>query len=389
MARPPLPLGTWGKITRKETAPGRWRARAQYRDFDGVTRPVERYGKSGAAAERALVEALRDRAAARGDIINRDTTIAALAKAWIASRVTEDALREQSIEQYQTAIDKHIVPALGRVRIGEVGVGILDRFLEGISSAAVAKRCRVVLTGMFGLAARHDAIDHNPVRETVSRTQKRNPVRAMTVGEVAVMRARVAQWAGANASGPPRGQDLPDILDAMLGTGARIGEVLAIRKEDLDLRSNPPTVVITGTIVGNKRQPAPKTDYSYRRLILPSFVAAAFRRQLARNLPTDDLHLVFPSRTGGPRMGNNVRRQLREARGDDFDWVTPKVYRKTVATAIDRAADIETAARQLGHSRSTTTQAHYVERLLVAPDVRDVLDEFGPVSRGFSVGDVS
>lgn len=37
----------------------------------------------------------------------------------------------------------------------------------------------------------------------------------------------------------------------------------------------------------------------------------------------------------------------------------------------------------------TTTQAHYIERLLVAPDVRHVLDEFGPVSRGFSVGDVS
>ncbi|MCZ0913804.1 hypothetical protein O0V02_15505 [Gordonia amicalis] len=89
------------------------------------------------------------------------------------------------------------------------------------------------------------------------------------------------------------------------------------------------------------------------------------------------------------RMSKNVSRQLREARGDDVNWVTPKVYHETVATAIDRAADIETAARQLGHSRSTTTQAHYVERLLVAPDVRDVLDEFGPVSRGFSVGDVS
>ncbi len=204
------------------------------------------------------------------------------------------------------------MPALERVRIGEVGVGLLDRFLEGISSAAVAKRCRVVLTGMFGMASRQDAIDHNPVRETVSRTQRRTQVRAMTVGEVAVMRARVAEWAGANVSCPPRGQDLPDVLDAMLGTGARLGEVLATRKEDLDLRSNPPTVIITGTIVGNKRQPAPKTEYFYRRLILPSFVAAAFRRQLARNLPTDELHLVFPSRRGGPRMGNNVRWQLRQ-----------------------------------------------------------------------------
>lgn len=34
----------------------------KFRDFDGVTRPVERSGKSKAAADRALKEALRDRA---------------------------------------------------------------------------------------------------------------------------------------------------------------------------------------------------------------------------------------------------------------------------------------------------------------------------------------
>jgi hypothetical protein len=64
------------KINRTEVSSGRWRARAQYRDFDGRTRAVERFGKTGAAAKRALVEDLRNRAApARGDIIDRRTTI--------------------------------------------------------------------------------------------------------------------------------------------------------------------------------------------------------------------------------------------------------------------------------------------------------------------------
>jgi integrase len=389
MGRPPLPLGTWGKISRTEVSPGRWRARAQYRDFDGVTRPVERFanGKTGAAAERALVAALRDRAApARGDTIDRDTTIDTLARLWIAEIASDGQHTTQTIDRYQSAIDVHVLPALGNVRLSEISVGLLDRFLKARKTPATAKQCRVVLTGMLGLAARHDVIEHNPVRETSRRTAPRKPVRAMTVAEVAALRAVVADWSGGNQFGSPRGLDLPEILDVMLGTGVRIGEVLAIRRADVDLAADPPTVTITGTIVGGRQQAKPKTDSSRRQMILPSFAAAALRRQIGRDLPTDD-DLVFPSRTGGPRSTNNVRRQLREARTDAFDWVTPHVFRKTVATAVERSADIETAAAQLGHSGPTVTRVHYVEKTATGPDVRHVLDEFSPVSRGFSVGE--
>lgn len=386
MARPPLPLGTWGKITRKEIAPGRWRARAQYRDFDGVTRPVERFGKSGAAAERALVEALRDRAApARDGLVDRETSIETLAKVWIADIANDGEHSESTIDRYQSAIDVHVLPALGSVRLGEVTVGLLDQFVKARKTPANVKVCRVVLTGMFGLATRHDVFDHNPVRETSKRAAEKKPVRAMTVLEVATLRANVAEWSGANQYGAPRGLDLPEIVDVMVGTGSRIGEVLAVRRCDLDLAADPPTATVCGTIVGNRRQEKPKTDSSRRTMILPSFAAAALRRQLARDLPTDE-DLVFPSRTGGPRSTANVRRQFRDARGDDFEWVTPHVFRKTVATALERAADIETASAQLGHSGPAVTRVHYIEKTVVGPDVRHVLDQFAPVSRGFSVG---
>ena len=66
--------------------------------------------------------------------------------------------------------------------------------------------------------------------------------------------------------------------------------------------------------------------------------------------------------------------------------VTPKVFRKTVASAIERAVDIETASAQLGHSGSTVTRLHYIEPAKLDPDVRGVLDQFSPVSGGYSVG---
>ena len=60
MARPPLPVGSYGKITSWQDGPI-WLARAKFRDFDGVARPVKRSAKTRTAAERALRAALVER----------------------------------------------------------------------------------------------------------------------------------------------------------------------------------------------------------------------------------------------------------------------------------------------------------------------------------------
>ena len=57
MARPPLPLGTYGRIRAYRRGDG-WRARTLYCDWDGATRHVEKHGRTQGAAERALVETL-------------------------------------------------------------------------------------------------------------------------------------------------------------------------------------------------------------------------------------------------------------------------------------------------------------------------------------------
>lgn len=395
MARPPLPLGAWGKITRTELAPGHWRARAKYRDYDGKTRRFERFGKTGAAAERALVEALRDRERRAGSPadITGDTTLETLAQLWLEKRETE-GLAPGTLSGYRDLVRVHIVPGLGGVRVREATVGKLDRFLRSVPGATSSRHCRVVLSGMLKMAAQHDAIDHNPVRDTTIRAVNRQPPRALTVDQLQRLRIRVAAWAGGNRMGPPRGQDIPDLFDVLAGTGARIGEVLALRWQDIVWPDGAcaGTVTITGTIRGNQRQPFPKTHTSHRTLTLPDFAVAALRRQKARDLPTDQ-DLVFPGRHGGPRTTNNVRVQIRQARthvvhdaegkadgpADEFEWVTPHVFRKTVATLVEAAENMDTAAGQLGHASPDVTRAHYVQRAAMGPDVRHVLNQLAPV----------
>jgi integrase len=182
--------------------------------------------------------------------------------------------------------------------------------------------------------------------------------------------------------GPRHTSDLADIIDLLLATGARIGEVLAVRWEDLDLAAARPTLTISGTIVyvkgkGFFRQAWTKSDAGYRTIVLPHFAVAMLlaRKLTATGNPHD---AVFASRRGTWLSPNNVRRQWRQARtATGLEWVTPHTFRKTVATLIDNEANTKSAAAQLGHSREEVTETYYVAKPAQAPDMSEILEQLG------------
>lgn len=185
--------------------------------------------------------------------------------------------------------------------------------------------------------------------------------------------------------GRPRASDVLDVIDMLAATGARIGEVLALRWCDIDLASasGKPTVTIAGTLVvrsdeGLIRQDHPKTKAGWHTVTLPrSAVTMLTWRSI--EAPSSQEDVVFPSHAGTLRSPNNFRRQLRDTvAGTEFEWVTPHSFRKTVATLLDRQLDSEHAAAQLGHSDTSVTKAHYIQKAHTAPDVSDVLEQLGP-----------
>jgi len=84
MARPRLPLGTWGTLTTEKIRDG-YRALTRFRDTDGNTRRVTATGPSKAAAERALRDVLGARTAPAGEFITAETRLIDLANLWIGS----------------------------------------------------------------------------------------------------------------------------------------------------------------------------------------------------------------------------------------------------------------------------------------------------------------
>lgn len=397
MPRPSLELGTWGRITRTELKDsngdpnGTWVARTRYRDYDGVTRQVKANGASGAKAETALKVSLRDRKRSQGgEKLTTKSTVEDLLNLWMVTPPPRGSRSPQTLAGYRRCIDKIILPGLRQVRLSEANTEHIERFLQAIRTDSGKRDARGILNQAFALAARLGAVPANPVSSTSPAPTSKSTARALEVTDVHELRRRVLAWQnrdigdGRKRFGPERAHDLAEIIDVMIGTGTRIGECLALRWQDIcDLDGEGPVVVtVAGTIVelvgtGVFRQDHPKTKSGHRSVTIPTFSADALRRQRDRGIPSSE-GLVFPSRLGTPRWPGNVRTSWRQVRGDDYAWVKPHSFRKTVGTMIERELGLSAASAQLGHSGSAVTEKHYIERAAMAPDASGVLDKLAP-----------
>lgn len=377
MPRPPLPVGTHGKIKITERASGGFVARTKYRDYDGVTRLVERAGATQNKAKNNLSEALRDRSGPARGVVNAETKFSDAAALWFAeveASVKSGDCSPNTVDLYERQLRNHVLPALGALRLREVTTPHVDAFLADVRrrrGASTTKTIRSVVSGVMRLAARHGAVSTNPTRETrrISGGDKRSP-RALTAEE------RTAWLAQLEGDEQAVRKDLPDLTRWMLATGVRIGEALAVSWDEIDLVNN--TVDIEWKIVrvrgkGLQRIPRPKTDSGERTLPLPPFAVAMLSRRL---LSRDDAAPLFPDSVGGWRDPSNTRRDLRNARGSGgFAWVTSHVFRKTCATILDEAGlSARAIADHLGHARPSLTQDVYMGRKLASRAAADALD---------------
>lgn len=381
MARPPLPLGTWGTITTDRIREGSYRALTRFRDHDGNTRRVTATGPSKAAAERALRDALGTRTAPAGELVTAETRLIDLATLWITGLEAEGRIEQTTINEYRRVLENLVLPSLGGLKLREATTGRLDRLLLRLRAQSVnrQRKAKVVLGAMLDIAVRHDAIPVNPARGTSRVHRPAQETRALRVEDLVEIRAAVRRWVNAERPGPKATGDMADIIDLMLATGCRIGEILALRWSDLDLDGDLPTLTVSGTIKtetgkGTYRKPTPKSDASRRTVVLPHFAAELLRLRREFATPNEN-DAVFATRNGTWHQIVNIERRWRQIRKDTgFEWVTPHTFRKTVATLISEATTSELASRQLGHSSSQVTRDHYIAKPAVAADLSKFLE---------------
>lgn len=164
-----------------------------------------------------------------------------------------------------------MIPAIGTVRLDRIRPAHVQQVIEGVLGAGLAPgtvvRARSVLGHALRSAVAWGLIPANPVAAVSPPRPERPRLAVPTPAEIlALVRAvEGTSW------------EIPMLLAAT--TGARRGEVLAIRWSDLDVATG--RVSITGSLQrtgGEIRRVDPKTDRARRQVTLPTFAVERLKR---------------------------------------------------------------------------------------------------------------
>ncbi|WP_394378613.1 tyrosine recombinase XerC [Saccharopolyspora spinosa] len=372
MPRPPLPVGTYGKIRFYRTTTG-WRAMTKYRDYDGVTRPVERMGATQAKAERNLKRELRDRLTPVQQAgLTPESKFGEAAELWLKEfedAVTDGTRSPTSLDTYRGRLNSIVLPAMAALRLREVTVFRVQQVCQAVKknqSVDSARTVRNILSGICGLAVRYKAMQVNPVRDMAPLEGRRKASRSLEAEEMKDLLQKL------DSSEVAIRHDLPDLARWYAGTGFRTGKALAVHWHHLDLDAG--TVDWAGNLIrakgtGNMINDG-KTEVSERALALPTWLVTMLRERQVRLAekfgiePGELTGPVFPNTQGGLRDKHNTLARWRDFRSDaGYPWVTFRTFRRSVATVLDDAGlTARDIADQLGHSKVSTTQDVYMGR---------------------------
>ena len=227
--RPRTPIGTYGSVNVHRRGK-HVTAETRFRDADGRLRRVTASASSAAAARLRLKEKLRGRPSyGNGGSLGVSSTFGELADLWLADLELRD-VAEGTRQTYRDQLRLHVRPTFQHYMLGEITTGRVEWFLKSQASYSLsrARQSRTLLNLLFAFALRHDAISRNPVEGTSPLRRPRGLPQALSLPQIALIRAAAANWrTDPGLPGPKSDGQVRDIIEVLLGTAMRTGEVLA------------------------------------------------------------------------------------------------------------------------------------------------------------------
>ena len=269
---------------------------------------------------RSLLRQLQTETAA-GVLGSGQATLATYLEDWLTHVLPARDVSPATVENYDWAVHKHIVPELGDDASRPLRADDVDRLLRSMADDGKARSrsgsCAPCSSSRSLTLSGETSSHETPPRLSILPQAPVRVSRAMTVDQGRSLLAARA-----------RGDRLEGAWVTMLLTGIRPGEVLGLPWEDVDLDA-----ASSASSQALKRQTGsrfaigdPKTPKSRRTLDLPELVVEVLRahraRQAAERLAAaslwEDSGLVFSTMIGTPIDPRNFRRafaKLTEAAG--------------------------------------------------------------------------
>jgi len=358
------PPGT-GNIRRQRS--GRWQAR---RRANGKLVALGTY-PTKSDAERALALAHAEEIQG-GAPLDADGTVAEWAERWL-----EDGARRwrtKTTLDYKTIWRKHVMPRWSDIPLSDVRRVDVLRWSNmlgdsGMSNASV-RHAVGTLQRILRFAVEHEALPSSPIDRLRLPTPKPAKVKPLTVKEIEELAQSIEypEYArgGQGASPPSHRLHRPDLaLWVRLGAycGLRAGEVLALRRESVDLERRVLIVDRSVSDVGGHLVMGSTKTERARAVPIPESLIADLSDHLARRVEPGPDALVFTSEAGGLVSHSNwYRNYFRPAvkRAGLSEGVRFHDLRHSYASLlIAQGAHPRAIMERLGHSSIQVTLGTY------------------------------
>jgi integrase len=306
------------------------------------------------AAEHA--EAERVRAAAE-----TVPTFAAYADVWLrARRVKGQPLQESTKRGYLIWLRKYVLPTFGEMPLNTITVADVVRWYEGLphDKGKTVRECYALAKAIMKTATAADGVLPGVV----------NPFAidgAGTIGKRSDKRTEVIEDADLALILETIRPEWRAMIALALGCGLRFGEIIALRRPDVDVRAKPPVVRVRraiGTGPGGRRyEKEPKSHAGIRDQRIPDSVGAVLTEHL-RTYVTGREGLLFPGPSGDWLQPTRFRdlpggwRDVRDAVGRPINFHD---LRATGATRLaQRGAHVAEVQTFLGDSSSQAAERY-------------------------------
>jgi integrase len=346
---------------------GRWRGALDLGWQDGKRVRKVVTAKTQALALAKLREAQRQ--LDQGVAPDGRMTVELWVRHWLHHVVT-GRVGPNTLSNYTTLCERHIIPALGKTLLSKVSPEQIDHFLSAKAGAGLGRSTVARLRTLLA-----DALTHAERRGYVSRNVAQLAVMPRTEPPTERQSLTPAQ-AGALVEAA-RGERLEALIVVAGSCGLRPGEATGLLWADLDLDAATLTVsgamkrVAKATGGYQVARGAPKRSRNgLRTIALPPSAVSALKahraRQAAERLIAGplwvDCGLVFPTEVGTPLDPSNLRHafaRIARRAGLEGAKLIPYALRHTaVSLALDLGASIEETADMLGDDPRTLYR-HY------------------------------
>lgn len=214
------------------------------------------------------------------------------AERWV-NEVVARRNRPGTVKHRRLLLKNHVLPHLGEKRLTEIGRRQIEEMHHAVSEQfpVAANRAVSVVSAIFSAAVRWGLLESNPASD-IGRNREEGRERFLTPEELTRLQAAL------DAS---PAQDSADVIRLLILTGARVGEVLGMRWEQLDFDA----------AVWSKPAATTKQNKTHRVPLSPMAVAVLRKRQepprKAARRPARASEWVFPGREGPDSPMTTVR----------------------------------------------------------------------------------